>query len=142
MSEQNKELARRFYDEVLNTGDVERVSDLCTEDVVDHEAPPEWPAGIEGVKAFVRTFRAAFPDLRVTIEDMLADGDRVAARVRMTGTHQGDFMGVPASGSRVEFETIDIIRIADGKAAEHWGVTDNMALMQQIGAIAPGAPAG
>ena len=142
MSEQNKDLARRFYEEVLNRGDIDRVDELCTADIVDHEAPPGTPEGIEGVKMFARMMREGFPDLRVTVEDIVAEGDRVAARAQFTGTHQGEFMGVPPSGNRVEYEAIDIVRVVDGKAAEHWGVTDNMALMEQIGAFPQEASAG
>jgi steroid delta-isomerase-like uncharacterized protein len=138
---EGKDLIRTFYEEVLNKGDLDRIPDLCTEDVVDHESPPEFPDGIEGVRAFVRMFREAFPDLQVTVEDELAEGDRAAARSRWTGTHEGEFMGVPPSGKRFEIEAIDMIRIVDGKCAEHWGVTDNMALMQQIGAVPQQAPA-
>lgn len=86
-------------------------------------------------------FRDGFPDLRATVEDALEEGDRVAARVRFIGTHEGEFMGVPPSGNKVDIEMIDIVRIVDGKASEHWGVTDHMALMQQIGAIPQEAPA-
>ena len=141
MAEQDKHLIRTFYEEVLNKGDLDRIPELCSEDIVDHESPPEMPQGIEGIKAFVSMFREAFPDLRVTVEDELAEGDRAAARSRWTGTHDGQFMGVPPSGNRIDIEAIDIIRIVDGKAAEHWGVTDNMELMQQIGAIQQEAPA-
>jgi len=142
MSDQNKDLAKRFYDEVVNTGDVDRVPDFCTEDFVDHEeGPPGTPDGIEGVKAFVQMFHAGFPDLQATVEDVLGEGDRIVARVRFTGTHEGEFMGVPPSGKRIDVETIDIVRLEGDKAAEHWGVTDNMKLMQQIGAIPQEAPA-
>ena len=142
MPDQNKDLARRFYEEVVNTGELDRVEEFCAQDFVDHEeGPPGTPDGIEGVKAFVKMFRDGFPDMRTSLEDVLEDGDEVAARVKMTGTHGGEFMGVPPSGNRVEIEWIDIVRIVDGKAVEHWGVTDNMSLMQQIGAIPAPAPA-
>src|SRR4051794_23824633 len=125
----------------MNTGDLDRIPDLCAEDVVDHESPPEMPQGIEGVRTFVQMFREGFPDVKVTVEDALEAGDRVAARSRFTGTHDGEFMGVPATGNRVDVEVMDFIRVADGKCVEHWGVTDNMTLMQQIGAIPQEAPA-
>ena len=142
MADQNKDLARRFYEEVVNTGDLDRVTEFCAEDFINHEpAPPGTPDGIEGVKAFVKMFRDGFPDLRATVEDALEEGDRLAARVKFAGTHEGEFMGVPPSGKRVEIDAIDIVRIVDGKAVEHWGVTDNMGLMQQIGAIPEPAPA-
>lgn len=142
MTQQNKDLIRRFYDEVMSKGDLDRIPELCAEDLVDHEAPPEMPQGAAGVKLFVEMFREGFPDLRATVEDLLTEGNRGVARVKFTGTHEGEFMGVPASGNRIEIEAIDIIRIADGKCVEHWGVTDNIALMQQIGAIPQEAPAG
>jgi len=141
MAGQNVEVIRRFYDEVLTGGKIDAVDELCSEDVVDHEAPPGMPPGAEGVKAFVQMFRAAFPDLRATVEDAFEVGDRAAVRSRWTGTHQGEFMGVPASGKPIDIEPIDIIRVADGKCVEHWGATDNLALMQQIGAIPEAAPA-
>jgi steroid delta-isomerase-like uncharacterized protein len=135
MAGQNVDIMRRFYDEVLSGGNLDAVAELCSEDIVDHEAPPELPQGVEGVKAFVQMFRTAFPDLKVTIEDAFESGDRAVSRTRWTGTHQGEFMGIPASGKAIDIEPIDIIRVADGKCAEHWGTTDNLALMQQIGAI-------
>jgi predicted ester cyclase len=79
--------------------------------------------------------RSAFSDLNVAVEQSLESGDLACAHVTITGKHTGEFMGVPASDRSVEVESIDIIRIEDGKCAEHWGVTDNIALMQQIGAI-------
>ena len=139
MASQNSDLMRQFYDEVLSKGDFDRLPELVAEDVVDHEAPPEMPKGIEGVKAFVGMFRDGFSDLQATIEDSMEEGDKAVARVRFTGTHDGEFMGVPASGNRIDIETIDIVRFADGKCVEHWGVTDNMGLMQQIGAVPQGA---
>jgi len=142
MGEQDLDLMRRFYDEVLSNGDLDRIPELCSADVVDHEAPPGMPDGIEGVTAFVTMIRGGFPDLRATVEDILEDGDKGVARVRFTGTHEGEFMGVPATGKRIDIETIDIVRFADGKCVEHWGVTDNLTLMQQIGAVPEPSPAG
>jgi steroid delta-isomerase-like uncharacterized protein len=135
MSE-SKDLARRFYEEVFNAGDLDAIDQLLTPDFVDHEeGPPGTPDGIEGVKAFVTMYREAFPDIHVTIDDMVEEGDRIAVRATFTGTHDGEFMGVPASGRSIKIEAIDMVRVVDGKAAEHWGVTDAMGLMQQIGAI-------
>ena len=83
--------------------------------------------------------RSAFPDFKATIDDMLADGDRVATRMTWTGTHQGEFMGIPPTGKRISIQVIDFVRFADGRFAEHWGLMDNMGMMQQLGAIpAPG----
>jgi steroid delta-isomerase-like uncharacterized protein len=92
-------------------------------------------SGPEGIKRLVAMFRAAFPDLKISAEDMIADGDKVAVRSVMRGTHKGEFMGVPATGKRVEVSGIDIVRFEGGKAVEHWGITDNMSMMQQLGAM-------
>jgi steroid delta-isomerase-like uncharacterized protein len=130
-------LIARFYNEVVADGQTNLIDELTTENVTDHEQGlPGQPDGREGVHFFVNATRTAFPDLRPkSMEPMLAEGDLEAGRVILTGTHQGELMGVPASGKTVEFESIDIIRLEDGKVAEHWGVTDTMSLMQQIGAI-------
>jgi predicted ester cyclase len=141
MAGSSTDLMRRFYDEVLTGGKLDVIPELCSEDVVDHESPPDFPQGIAGVEAFVQMFRTGFPDLRATVEDAFENDDRTAARVRFTGTHQGEFMGVQPTGKPIDIECIDIVRIVDGKCVEHWGVTDNLTLMQQIGAIPAAAPA-
>ena len=130
-------LIKRFYEEVIEKGDLSLVDELTTDDLVDHEEGlPGQPSGREGVKFFVSALRAAFPDLKAkTIEPTLADGDLEAARVVMSGTHKGELMGVAATDRAVEIEGLDIIRVEDGRVAEHWGVTDVMSLMQQLGAI-------
>jgi steroid delta-isomerase-like uncharacterized protein len=134
MSEQNKSIVRAIY-EVINTGDFSKVDQLIAPDAVDHEAPPGAPRGPAVLKEFVTTFRAAFPDLKISAEDMIADGDKVASRAVMRGTHKGEFMGVPATGKKFEIAGIDIIRFAGGKVVEHWGITDTLGLMQQLGAM-------
>ena len=129
-------LIRRFYDEVVRDGELGLIDELTTDDFVDHEEFPEQPPGREGVKFFVNAMRAAFPDIQAkSIDATLADGNLEAAHVVLTGTHKGDFIGVAATDKTVEIESIDIIRLEDGKVAEHWGVTDVMSLMQQLGAI-------
>jgi len=138
MSEENLNLMRRIY-EVISTGDVDQADELLAEDLIEHEPGPlGTPEGREGFKAFVERIRAGFPDLECHIEDLTADGDKVWARAVLSGTHSGEFMGVPPSGNRVEFEVIDIGRFENGKGVEHWGVSDAMSLMQQIGAIPSG----
>jgi predicted ester cyclase len=130
-------LIKRFYEEVVSGGNLDLIEELATEDMVDHEEGiPGQPPGLEGVRFFVNAMREAIPDIRPKeSEPMLADGDLEAARTVLTGTHQGELMGVAPTGNTVEFETIDIVRVVDGKCAEHWGVTDVMALMQQVGAV-------
>ena len=130
------DLARRFYEDVMNRGDLAAVDEILPADFVDHEeGPPGSPEGIEGVKFFVTTFREAFPDLQVTIEDTIESGDRLAIRATMRGTQDGELMGVPPSGRSVELGMIDIVRVEGDRVAEHWGAADNLSLMQQIGAI-------
>jgi predicted ester cyclase len=130
-------LIKRFYTEVIEGGNLALIDELSTNDFVDHEEGlPGQPPGREGVRFFVNAIRSAFPDIKAeTIEPYLADGDMEACHVVLTGTHGGEMAGVPATGKTVEFGSTDIIRVVDGKVAEHWGTTDNMRLMQQIGAM-------
>jgi predicted ester cyclase len=130
-------LIRRFYEEVVRDGNLDLIDELTTEDFTDHEEGfPGQPAGREGVKFFVNTMREAFSDIRAeTLEPVLADGNLEAVRAVFTGTHDGELLGVAPTGKTVKIETIDIIRVQDGKVAEHWGLTDNLSLMQQLGAL-------
>jgi steroid delta-isomerase-like uncharacterized protein len=130
-------LIARFYEDVIGKGQINLIDELTTDDLVDHEEGlPGQPAGREGVKFFVNAMREAFPDITAkTIEPTLTDGNLEAARAVLTGTHRGELLGVSATERVVEIESLDIIRVEDGKVAEHWGVTDVMSLMQQLGAI-------
>ena len=131
---------RRAYD-LLNDGDVDGFGDLLADDFVEHEELPGLAPGKEGVKAFFRMYHAAFPDLRMEAQDVLPSGDKVVARARATGTHRGEFMGIPATGKRIDVQLVDIIRFGDdGLAREHWGVFDSMAMMQQLGVVPEGPP--
>jgi steroid delta-isomerase-like uncharacterized protein len=130
------ELINRFYDDILGSGNLDAVDELAAEDIVDHEEGfPGQPSGREGVKFFVNAMREAFPDIKAKIGETLEQGDLAAGSATLTGTHKGEFMGVPPSDKSFEIESVDIIRVENGKVAEHWGVTDVMSLMQQIGAI-------
>ena len=135
MSEENKAFVRRFYDEVMNNGNLSALDQAVAANHIDHTAPPGVPQGIEGAKLWFRMLRQAFPDSRVMIDELLADGDKVIARVTMTATHKGEFMGVPATGKPVKIEGIDIIRVSGGKAVEHWGQFDNLGMLQQLGVV-------
>lgn len=128
---------RRFYEEVLAEGNLDLIDELASPDLVDHEEGfPGQPPGLDGVRVFVGMMRDAFPDLRAeAVSPTMADGDLEAARVVLRGTHEGEILGVAPTGNSVEFETLDIVRLAGGKVVEHWGVTDTMSLMQQIGAV-------
>jgi steroid delta-isomerase-like uncharacterized protein len=130
---------RRLYD-LISAGNVDGFSDLLADDFVEHEETPEFPPTKDGVVAFFRMWVAAVPDLRMVPEDVLVAGNKVVARVRATGTHRGAFAGLAATGKRVDVQLIDIIRFGDdGRAHEHWGVFDQFAMLQQLGAI-PDAP--
>ncbi|MEY9775509.1 ester cyclase [Arthrobacter sp. MW3 TE3886] len=130
-------LINRFYSEVLAGGNLALVDEMVTDDFIDHElALPGQPPGKEGARFFASTIRTAFPDIAVKeAEPTLSDGNLEAAHVVMTGTHTGDLLGFAATGKTVEFGGTDIVRVQDGKIAEHWGSTDTMSLMQQIGAL-------
>ena len=131
---------RRFYD-LINAGDVDGFGDLLADDFVEHEETPGLAPTKDGVKEFFRIYIAAFPNLRFDAEDVLASGDKVVARVRVTGTHEGEFMGLPATGKDIAVQAIDIVRFGDdGLAREHWGVFDEMAMMRQLGVVQDGAP--
>jgi predicted ester cyclase len=133
--EQNKAVVRQLLDEVFRRGDVTRVDFYLAPSFVEHEElPPGIPGGSEGVKALTTMLHAAFPDFGITIDDVIAEGDRVVVRQTWSGTHQGEFMGIPPTGRRVSFGVIDILRMADGRCVEHWGQMDSMGLMQQLGA--------
>jgi steroid delta-isomerase-like uncharacterized protein len=132
---------RQMYD-AISAHDLDAVAAVMADDFVDHEEIPGLQPTKVGALEFFRLTIAAFPDLRFEAEDVLVDGDKVVARARFSGTHEGDFMGVPGSGKRVDIALIDIIRLGDdGLAREHWGVMDALALLQQVGAIPDGPPA-
>lgn len=142
-TQENKASARRFIEEVVNRGNVSVIDELASPDFVDHTAPPGVPAGNEGFKVFITMFRTAFPDLHYTIDDEIAEGDRVVQRSTARGTMKGDFQGMAASGKTATWSEIHITRFADGRAVEHWGVVDQLGMLAQLGfAQAPGQPAG
>jgi steroid delta-isomerase-like uncharacterized protein len=135
MSEENKALARRWAD-IFNQDNLDLVDEIYASDYVGHDpAMPEEVRGVEGAREFYSMYRNAFPDADITIEDQLADGDMVATRWTGRGTHQGDLMGVPPSGNRVEVPGITISRIEGGKVAEEWNNYDALGMMQAIGGI-------
>ena len=126
---------RRLYD-LINAHDIDAFGEFLADDFVEHEELPAGGQTREGVQDFFRMQIAAFPDLAMTVEDVVDGGDKVVARVRFTGTQEGEFMGMPATGRTVDVNVIDIMRFADdGLVHEHWGVFDAMAMMQQLGAL-------
>ena len=134
-AEDNKALVRRFVDEVQSTGNIDLIDEVCSPGFVNHSAPPGIPADREGIKILTAMFGGAFPDSHFTIEDMVAEGDKVVTRKTFHGTHEGEFMGMPPSGRAVSMGLIDIVRISDGRVVEHWSMGDSLGLMQQLGVI-------
>jgi steroid delta-isomerase-like uncharacterized protein len=126
---------RRFWG-VWEEGNIDLVDELLAPDYINHTpATPDQPTGPEGVKAVVAMFRSGMPDLRVVIEDMIAEGDKVAVRYTLEGIHEGDLFGVPPTGQRLSIKSISVERVSDGKIREHWRVTDSLDMMQQLGVI-------
>ena len=137
----HEDTMRRVY-ELINAGDIDGFGDHLADAFVEHEELPGLEPSKEGVKQLFRMYRAAFPDLRLEAEDVFVSGDTVITRARGTGTHRGEFMGMPATGRSIDIQLIDIIRFGeDGLAREHWGVLDALGMMQQLGAIPTPAPA-
>jgi steroid delta-isomerase-like uncharacterized protein len=124
---------RRMIEEAFNKGNLDVADELVAPDAVDHSGMPGRPQGPEGVKWAAQMFRTAFPDVRFTVEDQIAEGDRLVNRFTVRGTHQGEFMGIPATGKQATVSGIDMIRVRDGKVVEHWVQMDQMGLMQQLG---------
>ena len=126
---------RRLYD-LINAGDIDGFGRQLADDFVEHEELPGIPPTKAGVIQYFKVMLAAFPDMRMDVEDVIASGDKAVARLRVTGTNKGGFMGMPATGKSVSVKLIDITRFGDdGLAREHWGVVDQLAMMQQLGVI-------
>ncbi len=135
--EENKAIIRRAYEELWNERNVEVVDELVTEDFLNHAAPPDRQRGRQGLKDVVRMFESAFPDFRYEVEDVIAEGEKVAVRDVFTGTQRGYFTGIPATGNRVTMEAIHIYRFSEGRLAEHWAARDDLGMMRQLGVLPP-----
>jgi steroid delta-isomerase-like uncharacterized protein len=137
MSEENKALVRRYFEEIWDKGNLDLIDELFTTNFVRHgpTATEGEVRGLEGFKGLVSMYRSAFPDLRVPIEDLIAEGDRVVSRWTTRGTHQGALMGNAPSGNQASVSGIIIDRLSGGKIEEEWVDYDTLYLMQQIGAV-------
>lgn len=136
MSAANKALPQRFLDEAFNAGRLDVVDELVTDDFVNHDpALPEQGRGPAAAKEVIAGYRAAFPDLRITTEAQVAEGDLVVTRWRATGTHEAELFGIPATGKQATVTGITIDRIVDGRIAESWNNWDTLGLLQQLGAV-------
>jgi steroid delta-isomerase-like uncharacterized protein len=130
----NKTIVRRIFEEGFNQNKPQVWDELIAPNYVNHDFPAPAP-GAEGFKMIAGMFLTAFPDLHTTIEDVVADGDRVATRGTFTGTHQGEFNGIPPTGKSVKVSYIDIWRLENGKAVENWVQIDMVGLLQQLGVM-------
>jgi steroid delta-isomerase-like uncharacterized protein len=138
-AEENKAIVRREHEEIWNSqGNLDAADEIYAPDYIGHDPSlPEDIRGVEAAREFAAMYRSAFPDLEFIIEDQIAEGDKVATRLTIRGTHQGELEGIDPTGNEVEIKGIVFSRIAEGKIAEDWGVFDILGLMQQIGAIPP-----
>jgi steroid delta-isomerase-like uncharacterized protein len=134
VSEENKALIRRWFEEVWNRGRVDAIDEMLAEDGVAYGLSDSPIVGPKDFKPFHAQFRGAFPDIEVVVEDVIAEGDKVAARCSVRGTHRGDHLGVPASQAQIDFTGTLIASIRDGKFVESWNSFDFARLYQQIGA--------
>ena len=135
--EDNKAAVQRMGEEAFNQGNLEVLDELVAQDVVDHDPAPGQASGREGIKHFVSTLRTAFPDLQLAVENMVAEGDYVAFNYTISGTHQGEFMGIEPTGNRVSVRAMEMVRIAGGQMVDRWGNTDQVGMLQQLGALPP-----
>jgi predicted ester cyclase len=138
--EQMKEVFRRVVDEAYSQGDLKVLDEVFAPGFVEHQAGIV-PPTVDGVKGSIAFLRAAFPDLRLSLEEIVASGDKTWARIIAHGSHQGPFMGVLPTGKPFAITVLDVCRFENGKIVEHWGVADQLALMAQIGAL-PRPPQG
>ncbi len=132
--EDNKATARRWYEGVFNNGNLDLINGLFAPNFVDHDPVNPLP-GLEGVRQVVTMYRSAFPDRHITVEDWVAEGDKVVTRFRAQGTHSGALMGVPPTGKQVTVTGIDVLGFKNSKIAEHWGNRDDLGMLQQLGVI-------
>ena len=136
--EKNKAVVQRYVDEMQNAHSLDNIEDIFAEDFVDHMASSGglYLGGMDGLKRGYATFLNAFPDVHVTVEDMIAEGDKVVAYKTLAGTHRGTHLGIPPTGKSVQYQIISIYRIKNGKIAEYWGLQDEVSLKRQLGALA------
>jgi len=131
--EQNKTIVARFNKDFIECGDINAFNEIIDHSFINQTAPPGIPTGPEGVLYFFTQFlKPAFPDLKVEILQQVAEGDKVTTHKKFHATHQGEFMGIPATGKKVEMEVMDILRLKDGKFVEHWNLLDWQQVIGQL----------
>lgn len=135
-AEENKAIVRRVNDEVWNEAKLDVIDELISADLVATVVgAPEQIRGPQGFREFVVMYRQAFPDLRITVDEQIAEGETVVTRWTATGTHEGELMGMPATGKQATTAGININRVSGGKLVEGWGLFDQLGLLQQLGAV-------
>ena len=135
MSEQYKTAARNFIEKGLNQKEMTALDEYFSPRLTDHALPPGLPVGLEGRKMFASALLAAFPDLRVEVEDLVAEEEKLVTRYSVRGTHKGDLMGIPPTGKEVSISGTAIDRFENGQSVEHWEIIDQLNLMQQLGIV-------
>jgi len=136
MSAENKSLVRRWFKEIWNKGNLARADQIVAPNYANHDPAAAMPeSGLAGFKKHVTTYRTAFPDLAIAVDDILADGNKVTVRWTARGTHKGTLLGIQPTGKEITTTGISLIRIAAGKVAEHWVTWDTLGMMQQLGAV-------
>jgi predicted ester cyclase len=139
-TEENKALVRRYVEQVLNEGNLDAIDDFVSPNYKRYFSATAAPAAIEGQRQRLSELRAAFPDIHLAIDDLIAEGDRIAFRATLRGTHGGTFQGLAPTGKPVTAFAFDVIRIENGKFLEHWGGPDLLTLLQQLGAVISAGP--
>lgn len=134
MSQQDNITATKRFGEAINSGNLDVFHEVMASTVIDRDPAPDQGPGPEGFIKFFSMFRAAFPDLNITVEHMVTDDDNVAISYTVTGTHQGNFLGVPATGREISIRGMQIARFQEGQIVERWGSSDQLGILQQIGA--------
>jgi len=132
MSEKNKTLARRFYDEILNGRKLDVADEILSSEYLDHSAAA---LGLENFKTYLAMITSVFPDIKVTVEDLLADNDKVAVRLTVHGTQHGSFRGFPPAARQATWTGMDIIHISDGRIKERWSERDFLNMLLQLGHV-------
>lgn len=137
MLDENKAVIRRYVEEVQNQHRLDVLDAIFAPNIVNHDPPAGLPSpqGAEGIKQFFAMMFAAFPDFHAVIDDQIAEADKVVTRKTVSGTHNGELMGIPPTGKRMEIRVVDVFRVVDGKCTDHWSVVDQLTMLQQLGVI-------
>lgn len=135
MSKQVNIATQQKMGEAVNKGNLDVFHEVFAANVKDHDPAPDQDPGPQGFISFFMDMRAAFPDLKVAVEDMVADDDQVAIAYTITGTHQGNFLGIPATGKKIKARGVQIAKFKDGKIVERWGSSDELGMLKQIGSV-------